>query len=149
MLGSDGPEALTGCTSHISKETTQRDDFEKKLKCASLLDKLKDEAEHDQFKSEAYTRTFYSPSLNACLAEKYTLYFPDNKEPELMEIDDLSSNRIVWSSTVTCQVREAGMNDPPRMEYRCSDYFWKVEKQLEDYVKTNHLEESPGGLPSP
>jgi len=133
--------ALTGCTSRPVKEPPKRDDFEKKLKCAGMLDKLRDDAEHDQFKSEAYARTFYSPRMNACLAEKYTLYFPDNKQPESLEIDDLSSNKTVWESSVDCKVRETGMGDPPRMEYKCSDYFWNVESQLEDYVKTNHLED--------
>ena len=133
--------AVMGCTSQPAKEHPGHDDFDKKLKCAGMLEKLQEDADHDQFESEAYVRTFYSPRLNACLAEKYTLYFPENKHPESMEIDDLSSNRTVWSSTVNCAVRETGMSGPPRTEYRCSDYYWNVEKQLEDYVTANHLEE--------
>lgn len=102
-----------------------------------MLGKLQEDAEHDQFKTEAYSRTFYSPPLNACLAEKYTLFHSDNT-PELIEIDDLSSNKTVWSATVPCEVRETGMN-PPHNAYTCSDYYWIVENQMEDYVKTNHL----------
>jgi hypothetical protein len=133
--------AVMGCTSQPAKDRPRRDDFDKKLKCAGMLEKLKEDAEHDQFESEAYVRTFYSPRLNACLAEKYTLYFPDDKHPESMEIRDLSSNKTLWSSTVTCEVRETGMSNPPKKEYKCSDYYWNVEKQLEDSVKANHFED--------
>jgi hypothetical protein len=135
-----------GCTSHptlthsAKQETPRRDDFDKKLKCAGLLDELQENAEHDQFKQESYVRTFYSPPLNACLAEKYTLYPHDENTPESMEIDDLSSNKTVWYSTVPCEIRDVGFGNPPRREYRCSDYYWNVQRQLDDYVTANHLE---------
>jgi hypothetical protein len=135
---------LAGCespTQPMAQAKSRPDDFEKKSKCAALLDKLRDDSEHDRFKQEAYIRTFYSPRLNACLSEKYTLFGDDEKIPESMEIDDLSSNKTVWSSTVTCKVRDVGMADPPRREYGCSDYYWNVQKQIEDYVKANGLED--------
>ena len=131
---------LTGCTSQPPRKSVE-DDFEKKLKCAGMLGKLREDAEHDQLQAEAYVRTFYSPRLSACVAEKYTLYFPDNKVPESLEVIDLSSNRVLWSDQVQCKVRPYGMSDPPKSEYKCSDYHWNVENQLQEYVKTSHLEE--------
>ena len=106
-----------------------------------MLDKLRDNAEQDSLRTEGYVRTFYSPRMNACLVERFTLYRND-KTPESFEVFDLSSNRTVWASQVTCDTRQVGTTEKTiRMEYTCSDYYWNVESQLEDYVKTNHLED--------
>ena len=136
----------TGCSPRQTEQLPSaskppRDDFEKKLKCAGMLEKLREAAEIDQFKIEAYARSFYSPRLNACLAEKYTIYGSRNKVPEAMEIVNLSSNETVWFARVECKVRPVGLQDKPKMEYGCTDYAWNVEGQIEDYVKANRLEE--------
>jgi hypothetical protein len=52
-----------------------------------------------------------------------------------------ASRRLRNPATVECKVRPIGNPDKPRMEYRCSDYYWNVEKQMEDYVNANGLED--------
>jgi len=136
--------SLFSCTTRTTAPTSgppphQKDDFEKKLKWAAMLDPLRNSSEQDRYKIEAYVRTFYSPRLDACLAEKYTLY-SGNKAPETLEVLDLSSNKTVWLSQVECAVREVGPPGNTRSEYSCSDYAIDVERRLEDYVEKSHLE---------
>ena len=107
--------AVMGCTSQPAKEHPGHDDFDKKLKCAGMLEKLQEDAEHDQFKAESYVQNVLLATPQCMpIAEKYTLYVVVmNKRPRVdARLTTCPAIEPCWSSIRELRGAETGMSRP-------------------------------------